>query len=287
MKEFFVSLSRWVGWLVFYRRAPVTVINDCRDENARGRQLARLAALFPGSHISFVGVENDVEAGLHLVDVIDSLDGKPGIILVNVAPRNGQGKKWENGVPFGAIKYSQAVVFTTISQATLSPLAKVAPPSTTIRIFDLPKVIPRLTADPARQEHIRTSQFRSYEFLPRLAAAYLRGISLPAEIKPLMNLAQGDQMVIAYIDCFGNAKTTIFPEEIGFKPDIEIRLQIGDSPQAIRCYHRLKDIPDNVLGLVIGSSGLGQQRFLEIMVQGGSAGALLKARIGSELKLAG
>ena len=84
-----------------------------QDENGKGRLKARIATLFPGTSVQFVGVENDFEAAINLVrelqsdnksspsdvtsysmdfdqvDIVDAYDGRPGIILANVARREG------------------------------------------------------------------------------------------------------------------------------------------------------------------------------------------------------
>ncbi len=38
-----------------------------QDENGKGRLKARIATLFPGTSVQFVGVENDFEAAINLV----------------------------------------------------------------------------------------------------------------------------------------------------------------------------------------------------------------------------
>ena len=73
----------------------VTIINDCRDPNALGRQATRAASLFDCS-VTPIGVENDLEAAGMLVDVLDAAEDRKGVILVNVAPRQSSGKKHDN-----------------------------------------------------------------------------------------------------------------------------------------------------------------------------------------------
>ena len=75
----------------------VTIINDCKCENAKIRQVTRVASLFDCS-VYFSGVANDIEAAGNLVDVLDACEGREGIILVNVAPRHGGGKKWKKSL---------------------------------------------------------------------------------------------------------------------------------------------------------------------------------------------
>lgn len=78
----------------------ITIITDCHDENAQGRQIARYASLFPGTNIHIMGTNYDIQAGGFLMDTLDSLLSDNHLIIVNIAPRNGKAKKWKNGTPF-------------------------------------------------------------------------------------------------------------------------------------------------------------------------------------------
>lgn len=69
-----------------------TIINDCWDQNATGRQVSRANALLSGP-TTFVGVKNHFEAAGNLIDSLDAFNGTPGVILMNIAPRNGDAKK--------------------------------------------------------------------------------------------------------------------------------------------------------------------------------------------------
>lgn len=44
------------------------------------------------SPVSFVGVTNDIQAAGNIIDILDAIEKNSGIILVNVAPRNGKAK---------------------------------------------------------------------------------------------------------------------------------------------------------------------------------------------------
>ena len=50
-------------------KSPITYITDCKDENGKGRLKARLATLFPGHSVAFVGVSSDYEAAINLVRI--------------------------------------------------------------------------------------------------------------------------------------------------------------------------------------------------------------------------
>lgn len=70
----------------------IIIINDCRDANAVGRQIARTGSLL-NNPVSFIGVTSDIEAAGNIIDVLDAYGEHPGIILANVASRNGKAKK--------------------------------------------------------------------------------------------------------------------------------------------------------------------------------------------------
>jgi S-adenosylmethionine hydrolase len=78
------------------------------------------------------------------------------------------------------------------------------------------------------------------------------------------------------VDNFGNCKTTILPEEIGFEEGKKIQTRFGMATQ----YRQLRSVPDGELALTIGSSGYGENRFVELVIQGKSASALLKIKVG-------
>ena len=151
----------------------ITIINDCRDENARGRQTARASSLIGGA-VSFVGVLSDLEAAGNLIDVLGAYGEEPGTILVNVAPRNGSAKKWENGTPFGYFWYKKVLVLASIDGITLSFVKKLKLVES-IKVFDIPAVVKFMVEDNYISaevgEHIVNTQFRSYDFLPRAGGA--------------------------------------------------------------------------------------------------------------------
>src|SRR5512141_546524 len=113
----------------------VTLINDCRDANAFGRQATKAGALL-GRLVVTVGVRNDLEAAGNLVDALDAAEGREGVILVNVAPRNGDAKKWPNGTPFGWFKCGGTLVVASIDGLTLS-LAKKLGLFEAVHVFDI------------------------------------------------------------------------------------------------------------------------------------------------------
>lgn len=261
----------------------ITYISDCRDDNTQGRLKARVSSYFPGSYVGFVGVKSDYEAAINLVDIVDAYEGNPGIILVNVAPRHGAAKKWPNGTPFGWFKLGNLDIFTTIDGMTLSLLQKVMKQDLKVNVYDIPSVVPHMNLSKEDQDRIIHTQFRSFDYLPRLAKCCMDGMDLP--VTEIFDAMPRMPKSVCWVDCFGNLKTNILPEEINFKVGEKVCLRINDHKQVLLpCYNRLKDIPDDVVALTIGSSGHGDKRFIEIMQQGKSASISLGISSGQVLE---
>lgn len=249
-----------------------------------GRQTAR-TALLTGSSITAVGVDAfaDLAAAGCLIDALDAHMGADSAILVNVAPRNGGAKKWSNGTPFGFFKYFETLVIATVDGYTLS-LVKKFGLTERINLLDIGAVVNKMQREhlltQEQGDFIEASQFRSYDFLPRVASYLLHENEVPSTRVSLEDLNVPDAPhAVWWVDNFGNAKTTMLPDEVGFEPGKRATLTLGE----FMCYEGLSQIPDNEAGLVVGSSGLGEQRFLEIAVQGGRADEHINIAIGDEL----
>ena len=261
----------------------VTIINDCHDPLTMNRQVVRAATFFPATHISPVAVGNyaDLEASGIIIDTIDAAMDEPGIILANVAPRHGKAKKWPNGTPFGHIKYQNTHIFATVDGATLSLVHKYGL-AREIEVYDLPAVLDIMIKHGKLAEHLRdpisNTQFRSYEFLPRVAKWYMNGVDLPFVVHPLSDFLSAP-LAIWYIDNFGNCKTTAWAEDIGHKAGAKIKTQWGE----LICFDRLKDVPNGEPAIIIGSSGYRDHRFIEIVVQGESAASHFDIKVGDRL----
>lgn len=261
----------------------VTIINDCSDPGTMNRQVVRAATFFPSTHISpvAVGAFADLEASGLIIDTIDGAMDEPGIIIANVAPRHGKAKKWPNGTPFGHIQYKDTHIFATVDGATLSLITKYGL-ATSIEVYDIPTVLDAMIKEGKLAEHLRApitnTQFRSYEFLPRVAKWYMDGVKVPYESHPLSDFLPAPRAVW-YVDNFGNCKTTVWAEDIGHQAGQTIKTQWGD----FMCYDRLKDVPNGEPGIIIGSSGYRDKRFIEIVVQGVSAAAKFGIKVGDNL----
>src|SRR3989344_396728 len=244
----------------------ITIINDCQDANAAGRQIARISALF-GDQVSFIGVTADIQAAGNIIDTLDALGDNPGIILANVAPRDGKAKKWDNGTPFGYFWYKKILVLASIDGFTLS-LVKKFRIVEFITVLDVPKTLNQLISYGALNKELKDviakTQFRSYDFLPRAAAYLAKWKKLHGSRLNIEDIPDAPQ-VIWWIDNFGNCKITLLQEDI--KNKNRFSSKFADLPY----FPRLKDVPDKTSASIAGSSGLGEKWFLEIVVQGGSA----------------
>jgi len=260
-----------------------TIINDCNSSNDFGRQATRVFRLFGNIPVITVsiGFGKTLEASGNLIDMLDASDGQKGIILVNSAPRHGTGKKWHNGTPFGYFYYKKTLVVSTIDGYCLS-LAKKLNIFDEVFVTDCETVVDAMI----KQGHLDTklrglivkSQFRSFDYMPRLAKWIMERIDIPCKEYKTTDIADIPK-AIWLVDGFGNCKTTIFPEEVGHTPQKILKTKIGN----IVCYERLKDVPNGQQGLVVGSSGLGLKRFLEIAVQGKNASHELNLKVGQEI----
>lgn len=258
----------------------ITIINDCQDSNAAGRQIARTISLF-GSPVSFIGVQNELEAAGNLIDALDAVEGREGIVLANVAPRHKQAKKWTNGSPFGYFRFKKNLIISTVDGLTLS-LAKKLRLFEFANVLDMPAVLEKMISQkflPAESKNnIVNSQFRSYDFLPRAAFYLLKNKDIESEKLNARGIPDAPK-AIWWVDNFGNCKTTLLPEEISFKPASSILTKIGK----LNCFPRLKDVPAGKPALIVGSSGLGEKRFLEIVIKGASAAKLFNLTSGKEV----
>lgn len=262
----------------------ITVINDCHDDNAGGRQLARAAAL-SGASVSLVGVGDygDLSAAGNLIDVLDAYRDTPhtSAVLVNVAPRHKGSKKWQNGTPFCHFLVHNTLVVSSFDGLTLSLIKKLGL-ADSVALMDIPTVTEAMagrgTLTEEERNRIIGSQFRSFDFTPRVLDYLLKGNTVPAENISIQEIPTAPRAVW-WIDNFGNAKTTILPEEISFTEGAQVQTKLG----TFTCYEHLAAVPKGESALIIGSSGIHGHRFVEIVVQGESAKDRFSLAIGAEL----
>lgn len=276
-----------------------TVINDTKDPNAMGRIATRIAALglvkgpardYP-RHITQIPVQSDLEAAGNLVDQINAGRGKPGIIYVNVAPRNGEEQKWKNGSPFGYFWFEQTLAVCTISGYTLSLVNKLDLIGDYIREVDCKAFLGLMCRlnfmSEVEAEAALVSQFRSFEILPWIGSWVYSERHAPHRLFPWEKIPSVQGATVWCIDSCGkfeqcNVKTTaLAPEDPYSIFHLGQTIQTQNGP--VKCYEKLADVPDGERALIIGSSGFGRKRFLEIVIQGGSAADEMGWKLGDKV----
>lgn len=255
-----------------------TFINDCKDDNARARQTSRVGSLLK-TNLSFIGVDSDLEAGMQLIDILDATAGKEGLILVNVAPRGNDTKHYENGTPFAYAWYHETLIVSSIDGYALSALKKLSLVKE-IYLLDIHLASQAMHSagfiTEAEATRIPLSQFRSFDFTPRVGIFMIQGNHLPNTIYDLDQIPALPP-TIWNIDNFGNCKTTLLPSEI--TTDHLIPTRFGN----LSFYTRLHDVPDGETALVRGSSGIDDFRFLEILAQRRNFAKNSGAKIGDDV----
>ena len=265
----------------------VSLITDCNDDNALNRQAVRYMS-YLHAPISKIGLtfyasdgNGELEGAGNLIDTLDATDGQKGLVVLNSAHRDGKGKKWPNGTSFGYFHYKDTLVISTVDGYCLS-LAKKLQLTKKVNLLDVPTVIDKMIQQGNHQEIYRKlivdSQFRSYEFVPRVAKWLMNGIELPHENYPIDNIVDAPQAVW-WIDNFGNTVTTIMPEDIGFKPGEKISTRYGK----LTCYDRLKDVPNGEAALIIGSWGINNKRWVSVVIQGKNAAKTFNIKTGDSI----
>ncbi|MCR4264419.1 MAG: hypothetical protein NUV98_06920 [Candidatus Roizmanbacteria bacterium] len=265
----------------------VSIITDCCDDNALNRQAVRYMS-YLHAPISKIGLtfyssegNGELEGAGNLIDTLDATDGQKGLVVLNSAHRDGKGKKWPNGTPFGYFHYKDTLVISTIDGYCLS-LVKKLKLTRKINLLDVPTVIDSMIKQNNFPKEYRKlvvdSQFRSYEFVPRVAKWLMNGVDLPHEKYPIEKVPDAPK-AIWWVDNFGNTVTTLMPEDVSFKPGKKIKTKYG----TLKCYDRLKDVPNNEPALIIGSWGIENRRWVSLVIQGKSAAKEFGITSGSPL----
>lgn len=284
---------------------PIISLTDCTDPNAVARLSARLAALFGHTPtiLPLAGADPEGTAALTLLDLLRSGGellggaGRPTVVLVNIAPRDGH---WPNGVPFCYFRHGGHLVISTLNQRVLEPLRRHLG-VTEVAVTDVREVVEAAAAGwadlrPAEIEEIVRTQFRSLWYVPLLARWLVDARPVPARTEAVAASGDGrgrnrtdgtdgtDDLVarVAVVDNFGNCKLDLPAEALpGYAAggDLAVFDQISGLRREVRCYPRLVDVPDGEPGLITGSSGFG---FAELVVRGGSAARLFGLHEGDE-----
>lgn len=314
------SVSRWIaerkraGWQRFYDRIrgrnTVAHVNDCAGDDERTRLIGRSSEIL-GQYGGFIEASNSLEVAAGIITALDALNGAShprsrkhdNVILANTAPREGEaGKKYQNGTPFGYFWHNGTLVVSTVGGYELSLIKKLGL-GKIVEVLDTRKSLKLFRQDgmitKGEEARIAETQFRSFEFSPRAASYVLRRGRIQGAEKTDIQDFPDVPPAIWHVDQFakyGNCKTTLLPEDV-FAPEIVETLKSGNGNASkdpvgtletkfgtLPVYRRLKDVPDGQLAVIVGSSGIGDKRFLEIVVQGGSAGKRLAEKTGEEIK---
>ena len=263
---------------------PVSVINNCRDHNARGRQESRIHAELLRVGIiplcTYIGYKHPLEAAMNLIDQIDALGEEMGTVGVNGAPRNGTAHRYENGALFCCFQYKKIWVLATLDSEILSLVRKLGLVKS-VFVIHTKDTVARMAKDgfiaQSLCDEIAESQFRSFEFVPRVLAYVFTGHRVCCTEAPIETVVGNPPPAVALIDCFGNCKTTVLAEELPRGAEVETAW--GSLPY----YPQLKSVPDGVGAIVKGSSGLPGKRFAEIVVNGGSAAERFNITVGDRI----
>jgi hypothetical protein len=266
---------------------PVISLTDCTDPNAVARQSARLATLFGGTPtvLPLSGADPEGTAALTLLDVLRATEllggaGKPTVVLVNIAPRDGH---WPNGVPFCFFRVGPHLVVSTLNPRVLAPLRRHLGVET-VQVTDVREVVEAAAAGwaeftPEQVDEIARTQFRSLWYVPLLARWLVDGRPVPARTEKVEESC--DQAVrVAVVDNFGNCKLDVPAAELpgyaagGSLPVVD---RASGTAHDVACYPRLVDVPRGEPGIITGSSGAG---FAELVIRGGSAARLFGLREG-------
>lgn len=148
------------------------------------------------------------------------------------------------------------MVISSIGGYTLSLVKKLGLTSC-IEVFP-----PELIFQELGLEEKKDTQFRSYDLTPFIAEALLDNRSLSSEKLSIDEIPDMPDCVW-WVDNFDNIKTSLLVTE---RPQPFL---VGN--RLIANFPCLKDVPDNQFGLVQGSSGIENNRFLEVVINGGKA----------------
>lgn len=253
----------------------VAMVSDCTDANARGRMKQRIKRLVPGADVDFYKVRHQLEAGGNMVDAMDAMGEPPGAVLCNMAPRLID--RGQNGSP---IVFGRVRGFDVITTVYALPLF--------CMFFDeaerdLRTLNVKAFLESAGERPFR-SQFRGLTVMP-LILAHVRGaakrpVDLDKVSVSFTYPAQDISPAIWGIDEIGeqqyNVKLTMLRSELrGVSEGDTVHLRIvnrkGKTKNVEATFREcMEDVPVGEIGLITGSSGYRDERFLELVQSGGS-----------------
>ncbi len=128
------------------------------------------------------------------------------------------------------------------------------------------------------------SQFRSRDNFPEAVISIMKGesthIGAPVELD---SIPEPPEKCVAWIDGYGNIKTTIRLSSINYKPGDPIKVTLNTTTHQATFAPGTFEVREGELAFAPGSSG-GDDRFMELFLRGSNAyKAFNKARVGQEL----
>lgn len=248
-------------------------ITDCQGSNAQLRLDLRINSLFPLGKVEHTGVSSPLEASGNIIDSLDAVrPGNPCIIMSNIAPR-GDKKKNPNGAPFGFAYFEKSIIIGTLESFSLLKKFGFVKEINQTDVFTVCKKF----VSEKEAHRIANSQFRSYEYLPLLAKWLWQKKSIPSKVVKVPDL-EGN-----FVWC--TDRFTDDPKEkVNCKTTALEKSEITNLKfKKLPFYERLTDVPKGKAAIVRGSSGYKEKRFLEIVVQGGSAANKFKLKVGDRV----
>jgi len=241
----------------------------------------RLAQLIPDVQVVPVAVEpfDTLAAGFCVAQLALNAGPRGRVVMHNVAPRRDEhGPREDNaGEPFMALRAPNDVL-------VVGPNAG----------FSLAFVAAHINSAARLPVPDAGSQFRSRDFLPEavadLVATRDRG-DLPGTPVDLADVPPAPENVIAYIDGYGNIKTTWTRPPAGLGERVTVR--IGDATATAIVTDGTFAVAEGELAFAPGSSGWDtgdgvQVRFFELLLRGASAAERFGApRTGTPIKVTG
>lgn len=121
------------------------------------------------------------------------------------------------------------------------------------------------------------SQFRSRDVFPQAVAAIAqKDFSILGDVLNPTDLPDIPEARIAWVDGYGNIKTTIRADCLTLEPETQVQIQVGDRTSTAIYSDGSFKVPEGTLAFAPGSSGWPDQhqhpiRWMEIFLRGGSA----------------
>lgn len=271
------------------------VITDCCDANAILRQAAAWPLLAKTDQPTTVQINGAIEGSGMLVDALVEVRGSKAVIFCQSAPRDFSCVTGGNGTNFGYFWHQKTLVLVSLGGPMLSQVIATGLLPKDAEVWQLS--IPEVLAEAVRQkkleaaeaEVIRRTQFRSLKFAPRVAGWIIEGVAIPKSRFDLSSVSKLGNRVW-WVDNFGNCKTSVRLSDVPrFAEGVVVEVSFGKPVvHELVCYHDLRSVPVGQAALVVGSSGLEGDEFLELVVQGvhsGSAAKEFGLVVGSEVNI--